>query len=107
MIEKSYLYLCLAIISGYLGNIMAKQSIGFTKIKPSILASILFLICIYSMSMSLKKIPLGLTYVTYSCSLIILTTITGIYFYKENYNIHTILGTILVLVGIGNIYLNK
>ena len=107
MIDKSYLYLCLAIISGYLGNIMAKQSIGFTKIKPSILASILFLICIYSMSMSLKKIPLGLTYITYSCSLIILTTLSGIYFYKEKYNIHTILGTILVLVGIGNVYLNK
>ena len=27
MIDKSYLYLCLAIITGYLGNIMAKQSI--------------------------------------------------------------------------------
>ena len=107
MIDKSYLYLCLAIITGYLGNIMAKQSIGFTKIIYSLLASIFFLICIYSMSMSLKKISLGLTYITYSSSLIILTTVSGIYFYKEKYNIYTILGTILVLLGIGNIYLNK
>ena len=95
-------------ISGYLGNIMAKQSIGFTKIKHSLLASILFLIYAYYMSMSLKKIPLGITYyITYSSSLIILTTVTGIFFYKEKYNHHTIVGTILVLVGISNIYLNK
>jgi len=86
---------------------MAKQSIGFTKIKPALLASIFFLICVYYMSMSLKKIPLGLTYITYSSSLIILTTVTGICFYKEKYNHHTILGTILILMGIGNIYLNK
>jgi len=86
---------------------MAKQSIGFTKIKHSLLASILFLIYAYYMSMSLKKIPLGITYITYSSSLIILTTVTGIYFYKEKYDLHTIVGTILVLVGIGNIYLNK
>ena len=57
--------------------------------------------------MSLKKISLGLTYITYSSSLIILTTVSGIYFYKEKYNIYTILGTILVLLGIGTIYLNK
>ena len=107
MIDKSYLYLFLAIINGYLGNIMAKQSIGFTKIKPALLASIFFLICVYYMSMSLKKIPLGLTYITYSSSLIILTTVTGVCFYKEKYNHHTILGTILILMGIGNIYLNK
>lgn len=107
MIDKSYLYLCAAIISGCLGNIMAKQSLGFTKIIPSLLASILFLVCVYCISMALKNIPLGLTYITYSTSLILLITLTGICFYKEKYNYHTILGIILILIGIVNIYINK
>ena len=98
MIDKSYLYLFSAIVSGYTGNVMIKQSQGFTKTTPIIIACITFLACIYFMGMALKKIPFGLNYITYSSSLIILTTLTGIYIYKEKYNYHTILGTILVLV---------
>ena len=107
MIDKSYLYVCTAIISGYLGNIMSKQSLGFTKIIPSLLAIILVFICICSYTMALKNIPLGLAFITYSISLILLITLTGICFYKEKYNYHTILGIILILIGLVNIYINK
>lgn len=107
MIDKSYLYLISAIIFGYTGNILIKESQEFTKTIPIIFACITFLVYIYSMAMALKSIPLGINYITYSSSVIILTTLSGIYIYNEKYNFHTILGTILVLLGITIIHLYK
>ena len=107
MIDKSYLYLISAIISGYIGNIMIKQSDGFTKTKYIIFTYITFLAFVYFMAMSLKTIPFGINYITYSSSLVILTALTGIFIYNEKYNFYTILGTILVLLGITIIHLYK
>ena len=107
MINKNYLYLFLAIITGYIGNIMIKQTQGFTKTKSIIFAYIAFLAYVYFMALSLKTIPFGINYITYSSSLVILTALTGIYIYSEKYNFHTILGTILVLLGIIIIHLYK
>jgi|UniRef100_A0A6C0AMD7 small multidrug resistance pump len=105
--NKGYLYLTIAVISGCIGNIMAKQSNGFTKILPSVIASITLLIYIYCFAIALKTIPLGLTYITYSTILVLFTTLFGICFYNEHFNKYTILGTILILSGITIIYLKK
>ena len=107
MIDKSYLYLISAIIFGYTGNILIKESQGFTKTIPIIFACITFLACVYFMAMSLKTIPFGINYITYSSSVIILTTLSGIFIYNDKYNFHTILGSILVLLGIAIIHLYK
>ena len=107
MINKNYLYLFSSIISGYIGNIMIKQSDGFTKTKPIIIGAITFLVYMYSMAMALKSIPFGINYIAYSSSLIVLTALTGIFVYNDEYNFHTILGTILVLLGIIIIRLYK
>ena len=105
--NKGYLYLATAIISGCIGNILAKQSNGFTKVLPSLIGSITFIICIYCFAIALKTIPMGLTYITYSTALVLFTTLIGICFYNEPFNKYTILGTILILSGITIIYTKK
>tara|TARA_B100000131_G_C17871455_1_gene514399 strand:- start:35 stop:358 length:324 start_codon:yes stop_codon:yes gene_type:complete len=105
--NEGYIYLLIAIISGCIGNIMAKESKGFTKIIPSTTGAIFFLVCIYCFSITLKTIPLGLTYITYSSIVVLFTTLFGICFYNESFNKYTILGTILVLSGITVIYCKK
>tara|TARA_B100001741_G_C16457407_1_gene553437 strand:- start:227 stop:550 length:324 start_codon:yes stop_codon:yes gene_type:complete len=105
--DEGYIYLLIAIVSGCIGNIMAKESKGFTKIIPSAIGVISFFICIYCFSITLKTIPLGLTYITYSTMLVLFTTLFGICFYNERFNKYTILGTILILSGITIIYSKK
>lgn len=105
--NEGYIYLLIAIVSGCIGNIMAKESKGFTKIIPSLIGSIAFFVCIYCFAITLKTIPLGLTYITYSTILVLFTTLFGICFYNERFNKYTILGTILILSGITIIYSKK
>ena len=105
--NEGYIYLLIAIVSGCIGNIMAKESKGFTKIIPSTIGAILFFVCIYCFSITLKTIPLGLTYITYSSILVLFTTLFGICFYNESFNKYTIFGTILILSGITVIYYKK
>jgi len=105
--NKGYLYLTIAVICGCIGNIMAKLSNGFTKFLPSLIGAITFIICIYCFAITLKTIPLGLTYITYSTILVLFTTLVGICFYNESFNKYTILGTILILSGITIIYSKK
>ena len=105
--NEGYIYLLIAIVSGCIGNIMLKESKGFTKIIPSTIGAIFFIVCIYCFSITLKTVPLGLTYITYSSIVVLFTTLFGICFYNESFNKYTILGTILVLFGITVIYCKK
>lgn len=60
----SYLYLLLAIVGELLGTNLLKLSVGFTKPIQSISALISYGICFFFLSLSLKKIPLGVAYAT-------------------------------------------
>ena len=105
--NKGYIYLLIAIVSGCIGNIMAKESKGFTKIIPSVIGGTLMLVVYYFFTQTLKIVPMSITCITYFVSLILFTTFVGVYFYNESFNKYTILGTILILFGITIIYLNK
>lgn len=61
----SYLYLLLAIVGELLGTNLLKLSAGFTKPIQSISALLSYGICFFFLSLSLKKIPLGVAYATW------------------------------------------
>jgi len=95
-----YFYLFLAIIFGYIGNISAKKSKGFTIISYVLLSIMAIALCMYCLSKVFNEFPFGFTYITYAVSLILLTMFSGILFYKEKMNMYKIFGTILIIVGI-------
>jgi len=62
----SYLHLFIAILGELLGTNLLKLSDGFTKPIPTVSALLSYGVCFYFLSLAMRKIPLGVTYATWS-----------------------------------------
>ena len=96
----SYLILALAVFLGVTSNSFAKSAEGFTLFIPSILTAITIVGCMYTLSIVMKTIPVGITYASFAGLCIIATTIVGIYKFNQMPDIFTIIGLILIIAGV-------
>jgi len=96
----AYLYLAIAIISEVIGTSALKASHEFTKIIPSIIVLVGYSLAFYFMTLTLRTIPIGITYAIWSGAGIVLVALVGIILYKETPNIPTIIGMAFIIIGI-------
>ena len=101
----AYIFLALAIIFEVLGTSFLKDTDGFTRLYPSIFVLTAFCICIYLMSHTMKFIPVGITYATWSGLGILAITIIAVFKYKQIPNIPTIIGLSFIVVGVAIVHL--
>ena len=101
----AYVFLALAIILEVLATSFLKDTNGFTKLYPSLFVLIAFCICIYLMSHTMKFIPVGITYATWSGLGIVAITIIAVFKYKQTPNISTIIGISLIIIGVAIVHL--
>ena len=93
----AYTYLLLAILSEVLATSMLKASDGFTKLFPSIITFIGYAVSFYFLSMVLKYIPIGISYAIWSGLGIVLISIVGLLFFKQQLDLPGIFGMILII----------
>ena len=67
---------------------------------PSILTAITIVGCMYSLSLVMKTIPVGVTYASFAGLCIIATTIVGIYKFNQMPDFYTIVGLFLIIAGV-------
>ena len=96
----SYVILILAVILGTAANGFAKSANGFTDLVPSILTAITIVGCMYTLSIVMKVIPVGITYASFAGLCIIATTIVGIYKINQMADLYAIVGLILIISGV-------
>ena len=96
----AYIFLAFAIILEVLGTSFLKDTDGFTRLYPSLYVLLAFCICIYLMSHTMKFIPVGITYATWSGLGIVAITIISVFKYKQIPNIPTIIGLGLIIIGV-------
>jgi small multidrug resistance pump len=96
----AYIFLAFAIVLEVLGTSFLKDTDGFTRLYPSLFVLLAFCICIYLMSHTMKFIPVGITYATWSGLGIVAITIISIFKYKQIPNIPTIIGLGLIVIGV-------
>jgi len=96
----AYIVLIIAVILGTAANGFAKSAQGFTLFIPSILTAITIVGCMYTLSIVMKTIPVGITYASFAGLCIIATTIIGIYKFNQMPDLFTILGLILIISGV-------
>ena len=96
----AYIVLIIAVILGTAANGFAKTAQGFTLLIPSILTAITIVGCMYTLSIVMKSIPVGITYASFAGLCIIATTIVGIYKFNQMPDLFTILGLILIISGV-------
>ena len=96
----AYIILIVAVVLGTAANGFAKGAQGFTLLIPSILTAITIVGCMYTLSLVMKTIPVGITYASFAGLCIIATTIVGIYKFKQMPDLYTILGLSLIITGV-------
>ena len=96
----AYIVLLLAVILGTAANGFAKGANGFTLLIPSILTAITIVGCMFTLSIVMKTIPVGITYASFAGLCIIATTIVGIYKYNQMPDFYTIVGLALIISGV-------
>ncbi|WP_294281929.1 SMR family transporter [uncultured Chryseobacterium sp.] len=102
---KSYIYLLLAIICEIIATKFLKKSEGFTRLLPSAITIIGYSVAFYFLSITLRHIPVGITYAIWSGVGIVAITIIGIIAFKQIPDWPAIIGMALIIIGVIIIHL--
>ena len=97
---SAYIILIIAVILGTVANGFAKSAQGFTLLLPSILTAVTIVACMYTLSLVMKSIPVGVTYASFAGLCIIATIFVGIIKFNQMPDMYTILGMILIISGV-------
>lgn len=96
----SWVYLFIAIVFEVFGTIFIKLSYGFTKILPSILGLVLYVLCIVFLTMALKKIDLSIAYAVWSGLGTAFIAVVGIFWFQEPAHILKLIFILLIIIGV-------
>ncbi|MTK11350.1 MAG: multidrug efflux SMR transporter [Clostridiaceae bacterium] len=102
-----WIYLILAIAFELIGTTLMKISYGFTKLIPTIGTFMAYVICFTLLSLSLKKIEVGIAYAIWSAVGIVVLCIIGIVFFKESVSLIKVVSIIFILIGVMGLYLSN
>ena len=94
------MFLALAIALEITGTSFVKDTEGFTRWVPSIICLVTICFSYYFMSHVVGFIPVGITYATWSGLGIAAITIIGVFKYNQIPNIPTIIGLVLIIIGV-------
>ena len=99
-----WIYLSIAIVAEVIATSSLKDSQGFTRLIPSIITFIGYSFTFYFLSLTLKEIPIGITYAIWSGIGICLLSIIGYFRFNQTLDFGSIIG--ISLIGLGVIVLN-
>ena len=97
---SAYIILIIAVALGTASNGFAKSAQGFTLLIPSILTAITIVGCMYTLSLVMKTIPVGVTYASFAGLCIIATSVVGIYKFNQMPDLYTLIGLSLIIAGV-------
>ena len=95
-----YIILIIAVALGTAANGFAKSAQGFTLLVPSLMTAVTIDGCMYTLSLVMKIIPVGVTYASFAGLCIIATIVIGIIKFNQMPDLYTILGMILIISGV-------
>ena len=67
---------------------------------PSLMTAITIVGCMYTLSLVMKSIPVGVTYASFAGLCIIATIIIGMIKFNQMPDLYTILGMVLIISGV-------
>jgi small multidrug resistance pump len=95
-----YVYLAIAIVCEIVATTFMKESDGFTKLGPSLVTGVGYLIAFYFLSLTLRTMPTGVAYAIWSGVGIVLITTVAWVFQGQKLDTPTLVGMALIVVGV-------
>ncbi len=87
----SYLFLTIAVLTEAAGSSLLKFNDGFKRVWPTIFCLSAYTLAYYSISLSLRTLPLNVAYATWCGAGTILTLFCGALLYHEKITIQSLL----------------
>ncbi len=97
---SAYIILIIAVVLGTAANAFAKSAQGFTLLIPSVVTAITIVLCMYTLSLVMKVIPVGITYASFAGLCIVATVLVGVFKFNQTPNLYTIIGLGLIIAGV-------
>ena len=97
---SAYIILIIAVALGTAANGFAKGAQGFTLLMPSIMTAITIVLCMFTLSLVMKVVPVGITYASFAGLCIIATVLVGVFKFNQIPNLYTIIGLGLIILGV-------
>jgi small multidrug resistance pump len=94
------LYLAVAIVLEVVATSALKASDGFTKLLPSLLVVLGYSAAFYTLSLTLRTMPVGVVYGVWSGVGVVLITLVGWLFFKQELDGPALLGIALISAGV-------
>lgn len=95
-----WLYLIVAIFAEVIGTSALKATEGFTRVGPSVLVVIGYVVAFYFLSLTLRTIPIGAAYAIWSGAGIVIISVIGWAFFKQSIDLAGAIGIALILIGV-------
>jgi len=100
-----YVYLATAIIAEVIATSALKASHEFTRLIPSLIVITGYAVAFYFMTLTIRTLPIGITYAIWSGLGIVLISIVGAVLYKEIPDVPGMIGMALIILGVGVIHI--
>ena len=97
---SAYIILIIAVALGTASNGFAKSAQGFALLMPSIITAITIVLCMFTLSLVMKVVPVGITYASFAGLCIVATVLVGVFKFNQIPNLYTIIGLILIIAGV-------
>ncbi|MNO97394.1 Quaternary ammonium compound-resistance protein QacC [compost metagenome] len=95
-----YVFLAIGIVLGISGQMCVKLSRGFKAKIPALSAFVLFISCIYFISLATNYFEVGIVFAIWSGLTIICTTLLGILIFGEAINQRKIISVLSIMAGV-------
>ncbi|OWT72859.1 QacE family quaternary ammonium compound efflux SMR transporter [Achromobacter sp. HZ28] len=95
-----WMYLAIAIVAELIATSSLKASEGFTRLLPSAITVVGYLVSFYFLSQTLREIPVGIAYAIWSGVGIVLISLIGLVFFKQHLDLPALIGIGLIVAGV-------
>ncbi len=95
-----WLYLLLAIVAEIVATLALKSTEGFTRLWPSLVSIVGYAVAFYLLSLTMKTIPIGISYAIWSGVGIVLVSLLAFWLFKQALDLPAIIGMALIIGGV-------
>ena len=95
-----YALLFAAIVLEVIGTTALQMSQQFTRLGPTVLLVVCYAVAFYCLSLTLKVIPVGITYAIWGALGMVLISVVGLVYFKQRLDMPAIIGLGLIISGV-------
>ncbi len=97
---QQWILLAAAIVSEVIATSCLKAAEGFTRLWPSLIVVIGYVVAFYFLSLTLRTIPVGVAYAIWSGVGVVLIALSGWIFFGQSLDLPAVIGLALIVAGV-------